>query len=166
MKTSGGFTLVEVMVSVLIGVVILEAIYTMVLLGQRAWVEYSDNLSPKQEIRRGLISMSSELREARNPEIVQDSHNVLVNFERPMVGAVSYSWNDHDENANKIIRTHDEQKRVLAKDVSAVSFVSHDKDEIMISLTGGKKQSFTLKEQIALRSKTGLFLQGQNEAVK
>src|SRR4051812_30183630 len=76
---SQGFTLVEVMVSVLISTVILEAIYTMVLIGQRSWNDYSNNLIPKEEVRRGLISMVSELREAHHPVIVQDAHKTSIN---------------------------------------------------------------------------------------
>jgi prepilin-type N-terminal cleavage/methylation domain-containing protein len=160
------FTLVEVMVSVLLSAVVMEAIYTMVLVGQKSWNEYSNALVPKEEVRRGLTWISTELREAQNPVITQDRHNSSINFERPMVGPVSYQWSDQGENANQIIRINNDQKRVLAKGISSVSFTSPTDDQVIVSLTGGKSQGFNLKEQIALRAKTGLFLQGQNEAVK
>lgn len=166
MKKTHGFTLVEVMVSVLVGAVILEAIYTMVLIGQKSWNDYANNLVPKEEMRRGLISMVSELREAQNFKINDDPRKASISFERPMVGDITYSWSSSGENANELIRTINHQTRVLAKDIASVSFSSPEDNEIIVSLKGGKNKELVLKEQIALRSKTGLFLQGENEAVK
>jgi hypothetical protein len=162
-----GFTFVEVMISVLIGTVILQAIYTMVLIGQKSWDNYANNMMPKQEVRRGLTAIVSELREAKGkPEIETDSTSAKIDFERPVVGKVSYSWTTEGADAHKIIRTQNKKKRILAKDITSFSIKSPKENEIFIALTSGKDESFSLNQSVALRLQTGLFLQGKNEAIK
>ena len=165
-KTEGAFTLVEVLISTVISAVILGSIYMAIFLGQKAWDDYSNNILPKQEIRRGLISMVSELREAKNPFIIGETHGIRINFERPLVGSVSYIWSDHGENAGKVIRINDGNQRVLARDITFLSFISLLDNEIIVSISAGKKQNYNLKEEVALRDRTSLFTQGQNEAIK
>jgi hypothetical protein len=166
MRKQSALTLVEVLISVVISAVLLESIYMILFLGQKSWNDYSANILPRQEARHGLISMVSELREAKNPLIVTDEHSVRINFERQLVGAVSYLWSDTGEEAGKIIRINNERQRVLAKNISSLSFVSPVDTQIDIALGAGKKNDFILKEQVAIRNKTSLFLKGQNEAIK
>jgi prepilin-type N-terminal cleavage/methylation domain-containing protein len=160
------FTLVEVLISAVISGLILASIYTILFLGKKAWEDYSNNILPKQEVRRGLIWMVSELREARDPIIIKDAHSIRINFERPLVGPVSYVWSDNGVDADKIIRINYLNQRTLANGITLLSFISPTDNEIIVSISAGKKQNYNLNEEVALRSKTSLFMQGRNEFIK
>ncbi len=156
------FTLIEVIIAVAIFTLILESVYVTLQVGQKSWNTYSSTVLLKQEVRRALIAMSGELREAKNIFITKDDHNhsISINFERPSVGIVSYSWSDSGENAYKIIRENYTELRTLASNITYLSFDYPLDNEIIINVTAGKEITFNLKEKIALRLKTSLFIHG------
>ncbi|MBF0504425.1 MAG: prepilin-type N-terminal cleavage/methylation domain-containing protein [Candidatus Omnitrophica bacterium] len=159
-KQQHGYTLVEVLMTCVIFVLILESIYTTLWLGQKTWSDYSDNVQLKQNVRWAMVSMSDELREAKNIFIIKDEekHSITVEFERPAVGLVSYHWAQTGENAYKIIRKNYDHSRVLASYITYLSFDQPLDSEIIIEIADGKDKKYDLKEKIALRTKTSLFI--------
>jgi prepilin-type N-terminal cleavage/methylation domain-containing protein len=151
------FTLIEVVIACAIFSLILEAVYTTLRVGQNSWNNYSTNILSRQEVRRALIAMSSELREAKNIFIIKDTESLSLNFETSSHGTISYVWNKVGEDAFKIIRKNYTNRKILANNISSLSFDFPVDNEIIIDVAGGKEKSFILKEKIALRLKTNLF---------
>lgn len=104
--------------------------------------------------------MSNELREAKNISINKDEHqhSITINFERPGVGDVSYSWSDTGENADRIIRKNGDNSRILASQITYLSFDQPLDNEIIFEVTAGKDKQYDLQEKIALRLKTSMFM--------
>ena len=65
------FTLVETLVTVLISTVVFAGIYSTYIVGNRAWIHYSDSITTRREVRRALLVMANELRAAKNVRVIQ-----------------------------------------------------------------------------------------------
>lgn len=155
------FTLVEVMIACAIFILILESVYVTLSVGYRSWNNYSSAVLVKQEVRRAMIAMSTELREAQHIFIVKEDnhHGVTLNFERPSLGAISYTWSDSGEEAYKIIRKNNNNLRTLADHINYLSFDYPTDNQIIIDVSAGNQNNvFDLKEKVALRLKTNLFI--------
>lgn len=159
-KQLHGYTLVEVLITCVIFTLILESVYTTLWVGQKAWKNYSENVLLKENVRRAMVGMSNELREAKNISIIKDEHehSITVNFDTASVSTVSYSWSETGENAYKIIRKNYDNSRILASNITYLSFDQPQDNEIIIDVAAGKDKKYDLQEKIALRSKTGLFM--------
>ena len=161
-KQKPAFTLVEVMLTTVISTFLIAGIYATLLVANRAWSNYSENVVVRQESRRALVWMVEELREARNVEIIRDTTRLVVSFYRPETGIVTYVWDTAGENEGKIIRQIQDKARVLAKNISSFSVVE-DKGvvELAVTATGipafGEAVSFKMRERVTLRSETNYF---------
>ncbi len=160
------FTLVEVLVTLAVFTVILEAVYTALVVAQRSWDVNWKSIEPKQQLRRALVSMVTELREADGLFIVKDGHGTRLTFQRPDYGEVQYSWTDTGKDAGKIIRTNDSNRRALAGGITGLSFTEPINNEIIIKVSAGANKDYSLEEKVALRSRTGLFAQSADEKIK
>jgi hypothetical protein len=164
LKNYKAITLIEVTMTAVIFTLVASGIYTTFMIGTRSWVYYNDTVILKQEVRRSIFGITQELREAKNIFINKDPNGVTINFYRPMVGNVSYSWTSQGADANKIIRKLKNEQRVLASHVAELSFNQETTDDVTIEVRATKflqrtKQeiSFQLREKIALRAKTGIM---------
>lgn len=161
-KNKCAFTLVEIMVVVLISTGVFAGIYSTFIVGNRAWGHYNDSIAVKKEARRALFGMVKELREAENVRVVQGPQQSTVHFYRPSTGAVSYSWSCEGDDANRIIRRNRSGVRILAQNISALSFQKL-RNAVVIDITASKPTAagdimqVVLKEKVALRSKTTMF---------
>ena len=154
----------EVMVSAVIFSLVAGGIYTTFLVGVRSWGYYNESVMVKQEARRTLFTMAQELREAKNVFINTDEvRGATLNFYRPLVGNISYSWSNHGEHAHEIIRKNKDQIKSLARNIFTLSFSQETTDDITIEITAikpqknGKEITIYLKEKIALRGMTGIL---------
>lgn len=154
----------EIMVTAAIFSLISAGIYTTFMIGTRSWVYYNDTVILKQEVRRSIFAIGQELREGRNIFINKDPHGVTINFYRPAVGNISFSWSDQGENANKIIRKLRDQERVLASHIKNLSFQQDTTKDVTIDVRAtkalqrnGQEIEFQLRRKIALRAKTGIM---------
>jgi len=161
-RNNKGVTLVEVMVVVLISTIVLAGIYTTFIVGNRAWMHYSDTVIIKKDLRRALFAMINELREAENVRVIEGVGFSALHFYRPASGTISYLWSQKGEDAHRIIRQNLHGKRILAKNITQLSFYNV-KDAIIIDITAsklkksGEMAQIALKEKVALRSKTSIF---------
>lgn len=165
-KSVHAHTLVEVMISLTIFTFMIASIYTTFIMSQRSLKVYSDNIAPKQELRKALVFMSSELREGEGFFIETSEHDVKLTFALNKYGEVKYSWSNTGDNAHKIIRTNYKHEMMLANNINKLSFLIPHDNEIIIELSAGKTPPLTLKQKIAIRAKTGLFGQRENEKIK
>lgn len=164
------FTLVEVMITLLIFTLMLGSIYSTFLVGQRSSANFTDVVSQRQQARLALIAMVNELREARDVFTVRDdeAQTVSISFERPGTGLVSYTWTGKGEDANKLIRKNYTHVRTLASGIGALDFTVPTNEKVLVEVTAGTPtgKHFTLKQEVVLRAKTNLFMQGENEKIK
>ena len=163
MNNQKAMTLIETLVATAIFAAVLGGLYTALTVGNKSWNAYNDNLTVQREARNGLFSIVKEIREAQNILITKDSGHVTINFKRPSVGIVSYKWTDSGPEAHKIIRQNNSNSRILANNISALSFDYPRNNAIVVDITAtqkpliGEAVTFHLKEKVALRSKVGLL---------
>lgn len=163
-KNPRGISLVEVMVTTVLSVSILAGITTTFMVGQRTWNYYVDSIMIRQQVRMALMALTSELREAKGALVIKDDAlpGVRLNFLKPSAGQISYLWNGSGEDANKLIRQDHSGTRVIAINISSVNYVITG-DLIFIDISAaskpgiGQPMDLNLKEQVALRARTGRF---------
>ncbi len=155
-------TLIEALITVLISTVVFAGIYSTYIVGNRAWLHYSDSITTRREVRRALARIVNELRGAENVRVTQGSSGSAIHFYNPSVGPVSFVWNRKGKDANRITRHNRSNKRILAQYISALSFKNLD-DAVIVSVmaskqtTKGQVSRVVLKEKVALRSETPFF---------
>lgn len=159
-------TLMETIVSVAIFIAILGAIYSSFLIAQKSMNISSNVVEPKQQLRRAVISMVGELREASNLFTTKDDHSFKLTFQHPTYGEVQYSWDSKGDDAGAIVRTNYTNKRILAHDISNLNITQELNNAVEIEVSIGKDKDTTLKQKVALRPQTGLFAQSANEKIK
>ena len=156
------FTLVETLITVMISTVVFAGIYSTYIVGNRAWIHYSDSIATRREVRRALMVMVNELRGAKNVRVIQGPDGSAIYFYTPSTGPVSFVWNRNGNNANKVIRYNRLNERILAQYISALSFKNLN-DAVIINImaskqtTKGQMSHAVLKEKVALRGKTVFF---------
>jgi len=172
-KINRGFTLIEVVITLAIFSIMMQTIYTTMMMSQRSLNIYARTTAPKQNLRMAMATMVKELREAQNlfinkrPGEDQDGKSIVLTFQRPMYGDVKYSWTDTGDDAGKIIRTNYSNVNVLAYHITLLDFTSPSTDQIIIEIEDGTNGAgLQLKEKVALRMQTGMFAESQNETIK
>ena len=162
-NNASAMTLIEIMVALLIFSFVVSGVYTAFMVGNRSWLIQMNNVALQQEVRGALFFMVQELREANSIFITKDPESITMNFRRPKIGVVSYAWSRNGTNANKIVRQNNSDTKILAKDISFLSF-AYLKNAVLIDIvatktpTAGAENSFHLKEKVALRTKVDLSL--------
>lgn len=154
------FTLVEVMITMAIFTLILEAVYGTVIISQRSWNTYAQTTAPKQNLRATMAALVKELRGSSGLSLVKKTGDVELNFRHPSYGNVKYTWTDAGEDANKILRINNSHKTVLAYNITDLAFVlpfSNDQVTIEIGSKIANGTTLQLKEKVALRMQTFLF---------
>ena len=157
------FTLVETLVAVFISTIILAGIYSALIAGNRSWVYYKESISYKNEVRRAMMSMVNELREAKNVVVIKELGDIRMNFYRSGVGVVSYLWSNRGTNANRIMRVNGADVRILANQIREIDFLQSS-EYVVIDIKSqeiAKKQTMTqihLREKVAFRHKLKQFL--------
>src|SRR5438093_3069523 len=130
LKPTQSFTLIELLVTLLLFTSLMGAVYTTFLIGNRSFMLSSDKVGLQREARWALYSMTRDLREAQDIFITNDPTSTKLTFNRPRIGKVSYSFNSIGSDANKLIREDESKNRVLARDVSYLSFTYLTTDAI------------------------------------
>jgi len=161
-RNNKAFSFVEALITVLISTVVFAGIYSTYIVGNKAWVHYSDSITARREVRRALLGMANELRAAKNVRVIQGPDGSAIHFYSSSVGPVSFVWNRKGKDGNRIIRYNRLSKRILAQHITALSFKDQN-DAVIINVmaskqtTKGQVSRAVLKEKVALRSKTKFF---------
>lgn len=149
-----GITLVEAMIVMLLFSIILTAILSALAVAKNSWESGGSQLSVQQEARRGLNSMSKELRQADLSNIAgvpADGGNYSsVTFQIPQtITAICTTWSTSIQylisglNNAQLIRIQDGNQRVLANNISALSLSRNAATPKVINITiTGQKNTF------------------------
>jgi type II secretory pathway component PulJ len=152
------FTLVEALMTVLIFTVMLTGVYESLQVGTRAWTSLSASLLTRQELRRGIVAITRDLRQASDLLVEKDATKVIVNFRTQQEGIISYSWSSEGQDANKIIRKNYSKIRTLASGISLFELNMPNSHEANVTLSaGGKDRPVSIQEKVAFRMKTNPF---------
>ena len=132
-KKKLGFTLVEVMITVLIFSALIGAIFTVLTTGRTAWMIGETQIDLQQNLRRGLDWITGELREAgasqisNGPEDADDVWHPTISFKKPqdVVGG-SIVW-ESDEiqyllgglNGKQLLRKVGSEEKILANNIAS-----------------------------------------------
>ena len=153
-----GFTLVELMVTVLLFSGIIALIYSTLVLGNYSWQVSRNNIFLQQEARRALISMVKELRSAENVSVSQSDQ---IDFSVDGIGDIQYTLE-----SNQITRkdpttglSPDGRSIILANSISNLSFtLDLDTDAVVINITAvtttlqGNALNFNLNGRVRFRN--------------
>lgn len=171
-----GFTLVEILVSVLILGLLFAGIYGVLNVGSIIYREDINLVELGQQVRQAMDAMVKEIRESKSSEITIISGNTIsfkvppAVYGDPWVGPISYYRDVNDANndgvVNQIIREYPAgTRKILANDITVLSFsVSGDLAEIQLAAqktVRNRELCFpapcaeppkTLKERVKLRN--------------
>lgn len=129
-----GFTLVEILVTVLILGFLVAAIYAVLTVGNIIFREDMSMVELQQQARRAMDVMVNEIRESRPAEITLTDGNTKITFNvapqiygDPWVGPISYFRDVNDNNADGIV---DQviceyplgTRKILANDITTLNF--------------------------------------------
>jgi hypothetical protein len=164
-----GISLVETLVTVMIMTMLLGAIYVTFLMGQRAWMYYDSSVSNRHGVRMAFYALVRDARDGKNFLIIKDDKGgVHLSFFRPGVGDVRYDWDAEGPQAHQLIRKENDRVRVLAKKINGF-FVEQFPKNIYFKLSTvsksihGHVKGYSLEQNVALRSKTGVFALSRNQ---
>lgn len=141
-----GFTLLEILVSVLILGLLVCGIYTVMNVGNLIYSEDINLLGLQQQVRQGMDRMVNEIRESKPSEISIVEANTKIIFKippevygDPWIGSISYYRDVNDANndavIDQIIREYPSgTRKILANDITSLSFsIAGDVVEIALA---------------------------------
>ena len=175
---NNGFTLVEILVSVLILGLLFAGIYAVLNVGNIIFREDVGLVELQQQARQAMSAMVKEIRESKSSVITLADTNTKIIFSvppavygNPWVGPISYYRDVNDTNndgvVNQIIREYPTgTRKILANDITALSFSITGKvvvvelaakkaargRELCFPVLYCKDTSKTLKEKVKLRN--------------
>ncbi|MCA9406232.1 MAG: prepilin-type N-terminal cleavage/methylation domain-containing protein [Candidatus Omnitrophica bacterium] len=151
--TQTGFTIVEMMVTLLIFMVMIGGIYSLMLAGDASWQANRTQIELRQELRKGMDWMKDELRQSGGVAVnipSDDSWNTAIEFQTSVgvVGGVT-QWSaslirfEVGGTGTQLIRTSGGTTKVLAQDIASVRFrrQSATPDVVDIELTASRNNS-------------------------
>lgn len=129
-----GFTLVEILVSVVILGFLFAAIYGVLNIGNIVFKDDMTLLQLQQQARQGMDAMVNEIRESKSSEVSIVDGNTKIIFKvppevygNPWVGSISYYRDVNDANSDgvvdQVIREYPAgTRKILANDITVLSF--------------------------------------------
>ncbi len=161
-----GLTLVEVLVTSVVLAVLIVALFLVLNIGQRSWIQGDANIQLQQEIARAVVVISRELKETAPKKVRIQASSITFNVPQDLNGDTSvvdadgyiewspdiiYSLNG----SNQITRSFNGATSIVANNISALqfSFVPNEEAVIQLNLTASKT------------SDTGKLVQDSGQAV-
>ena len=149
-----GFTLVEIMVVVCLGVAIMLAVFAAMDSGRNAWLTGQAAVELRQEMLRASIRMESELRATAPAQqsLTAGASSPTLTFRLPRInattglvlnttdriewsGTVTYSLNP----GGQIIRNAGGANSVLANNITNLTFSRPAANILLVNMTAGKR---------------------------
>ncbi|MFA5339578.1 MAG: type II secretion system protein [Candidatus Omnitrophota bacterium] len=128
-KRRAGFTLVELLIAMLIFSIVSISIYLSFNVGIRAWQKGEGSYRSRQEVRYLLGTLSRELRNAVNSQVIVFSGSAdSVSFCRAVNGLfrVTYEFDEGEKAVYRVLRNYKDNgagtRSRLASGISAVKF--------------------------------------------
>ena len=160
LANKNGFTLVEILVTLLILSFLVTSIFQVLNVGQLTYYADIGLLDLHQNARRSIYWMARELRQS-SPEDVSVRTNTHIIFDTPNETEISYYLDEADVNGDgifsQIIREYPSGTyRIIAQNISSLSFTLND-DTVDIDIEASttalnRHLSFPLKTRAYLRN--------------
>ena len=156
MRTDNGFSMVEMLVVVAIFTMLMSGLFTTLSVGNASWQSSENGVAIQRDARNALWAMTKDLRKASGAVITQSAGSTTLVFTHPTDGAVTYSWVNSGAGAKQIIRTTAAATRILANNISALTFTDQS-TSMLINMTVtrtpqlGVPASFSLAQEVAYR---------------
>ena len=130
LNRSAGFTLVEVMMTVLIFSMVMGGLYTGLIAGSRTWQVYDIKSATQREARKAVSYLSRDLRMAKNLSFsAHGQAEIIFSFRHPVEGPVKYSWSAAGGQSGKIFRESAQRpSRIIADNITEFSIEESQKD--------------------------------------
>lgn len=173
-KKIKGLTLIELLLVVLLFSITMAAIFSVLATGRNSWNAGESQINVQQAARNGLDSMVKELRQAGVSTISGVPANATnyssITFQIPTaIGLAGITWSTSIQyslgglNNSQLLRTQSGSQRVLANNISALSFnrSASNPNVINISITAQKntfpgftarQSTITLGSQVRVRN--------------
>jgi Tfp pilus assembly protein PilW len=157
--TKKGVTLTEAMISTVLFTFLMTGLYASLEAGRLSFSTQSKSVTAQQEVRKAIDQLSRELRSVESASVSNSSSAASLSYTHPTEGTVSYTWTNDtgDPNAMRLLRTNSTSSRIIAQNISAVSF-TNNLDNYIINITasadadmGGPAESFQLIKKIGVR---------------
>jgi prepilin-type N-terminal cleavage/methylation domain-containing protein len=146
-----GLTLIEVLVTSVVLAILIVALFLVLNIGQRSWIQGDANIQLQQEIARALVVMAKELKETAPKKIRISSGTITFNVPQDLNGDGSiidadgyiewspdiiYSLNG----SNQIIRSFNGASSIIANNISVLqfNFVLNEPSVIEVNITASK----------------------------
>lgn len=149
-----GFTLIEIMVTSVVLAILVVALFLVLSIGQRSWLNADASIQLRQELARAIVVMSQELNETSPAKINLTLNNPAssITFKIPQdlngdgsivtaTGDIEWSQNiTYSLNAaNRIQRQASAgAATIIANNISGLQFIRTQNDIVQINLTAGK----------------------------
>lgn len=148
MYKNKGMTLLEIIIVVSLFVIIIACVFNVLAKSRTSWNAGASQLNVQYEARRGIDAMVKELRQTGLPSIIDvppdgASYNSIT-FKIPTaISIAGITWSDNVQysraglNGKQLIRTQTGNQRVLANNISALSFMRSpsEPNAVNISIT-------------------------------
>ncbi|MFC1698530.1 PilW family protein [Candidatus Omnitrophota bacterium] len=159
-RLRSGFTLVELMGTILIFTIILLGTITIFTIGKNSWQIGAAQLDVQQEARRAMESMVRELRQSNGIDGATFVNGVSNNLIRFTLGAlnIEFRLNQAGFNPDQLIRSQGGANTVLANSIQSVQFDLLGGNVVYITLTAQKRSRLghlvdaVVVSQVALRN--------------
>lgn len=173
-KNNKGFTLIEMMVVVFLFSIIFAAIFTVMGTGRNSLSVGESQIGVQQACRNGLDAIMKELRQSGVSTITgvpaNGTNYSSITFQIPtVIGAAGITWSSNIQyalgglNGAQLIRTQSGSQKVLANNISAISFnrLAVSQNVLNISITAQKntfpgftamQSNITLNSQVRIRN--------------
>ena len=157
-----GFSLVEILVSVLILSFLIAGIFMVLNVGDMSYSTDMGLIHLQQQARLAMDGMTRELRQADADSIIDPEGADSITFNAPLalnptqwIGPITYQL---DANQNQIIRTlAGVPQKIVGNNISSLSFDKNDNIldiELTCQITTTRRRdlSLSLREQVRLRN--------------
>jgi len=146
-----GLSLVEVLVTSVVLAILIVALFLVLNIGQRSWIQGDVNIQLQQEIARGLTVIARELKKTAPEKVRIGASSITFNVPQDLNGDGSvvdtngyiewsadiiYSLNG----SNQITRSFNGATSIIANNISALqfSFVQDEAAVIQVNITASK----------------------------
>lgn len=167
MKGKLAFTFIEVLITLTVFSVMIACLYTTLHMGQKAWVRYAKDIIPQQQVRRAMITLNQELREAENINLIHEKDKLQIRYTNSQHQLSEMNFYSEGKQSGQLIRIFDKEKEpiIAAYGLNQLSLKMPDDQHIQYEIRGGDQNQFVLNGYIALRMNIGLIAQGRHESI-